>query len=209
MASTIQKFPDARFEFRVWGFHQALIERLASAADVDRTRQLTDCYLLTPDPALNVKIRQRRLKIKRLVEEQAGLQRWASTWHRNAAEAPKPFDGLFKELAQWSEGNRTPNKLAKAINTTDLGLKAVAVTKHRRRLRLGSIRVESAELMIADRPERLGTLAIEGRNVDDLLHLRSELGFSSARNVAIHLAINPECKGVAELVASAHRSGEA
>ncbi len=190
MTTTKKKTPEPRYEFRVWGRRRKLIDRLASLADIDRSRELTDCYLLTPDPSLNVKIRHRRLKIKRLVEERAGLQQWSSSWHRHPGEAPKPFDDLLTELAKRSADARNTAKLAKHINATDLGLQAVAVTKNRRRLRLGTVRAEVAELAVGDRAKRLTTVAIVGRDIDDLLHLRDELGLSKTPNVAVHLAID-------------------
>lgn len=192
MASTQQPtIPRSRYEFRVWGDQDEAHRRLLSLADSASEKHFRDCYLLVDDPTCNLKIRRNRLKVKRLVEERFGFQRWSTNWHRVTAEAPD----AVRETQTTSAVVVTPA-------TTGLGdvveelhpaadLRPVFVTKHRMRFRFGSMRAEVTDLEVGANGERLCTTAIEGRDLLDLIRLRSSLGFDLVPNVAVHLALDP------------------
>lgn len=195
MATTKQRTQlRSRYEFRVWGDQDAALDRLSSLADSERNESFEDCYLLVQDPSCNLKIRRNRLKVKRLVEERFGFQRWSTDWHRitvGAEEAGADHGRMSPEAIEVpSDGNQT--MLADVINGLDptANLRPVFVTKHRRRFRFGSMRAEVADLEIGGRSGRLCTTAIEGHNLLDLIQLRSALGFDLTPNVAVHLALD-------------------
>ncbi|MGI9611400.1 MAG: hypothetical protein ACR2QO_00710 [Acidimicrobiales bacterium] len=152
-----------RYEFRVWGEHEAARRQLSMLADVERHEQLDDCYLLVDDSGYNAKIRRNCLKIKRLVEVTLGFQRWSSS--TSDLVGPVPQLDAFG------------------------GVRAVFVTKERCRFRFGSIRAEVTEVDVIGQPGTLRTLAIEGKDLDDLIRLRSALGLAHLPNVALHLAV--------------------
>lgn len=155
------------YEFRVWGERFDACRRLTMLGGDERQERLSDCYLLDGDPARNTKIRRRKLKVKHLVEEVQGFQWWSSAWH---------------ELAEALE----------EVETDD-PLRAVFVTKHRRRFRIGSMKAESTTVGIQGRPRSLQTLAIEGPDIQDLIRLRAMLGLTGVPNLALHLAVGLEC----------------
>jgi hypothetical protein len=70
-------------------------------------------------------------------------------------------------------------------------LRPLFVTKHRMRFRFGSMRAEVTDLEVGQNGERLCTTAIEGRDLLDLIRLRSSLGLDLVPNVAVHLALDP------------------
>jgi len=154
-----------RYEFRVWGEHRSAHQRLSFLADAERQERLDDCYLLVGDRSWNAKIRENRLKIKRLVDVRMGFQRWSSAKTDLAAPVPQ------LEMSN--------------------GVRPVFVTKHRHRYRFGSIRAEATEVDVLGQPGRLHTLAIEGKDLDQLVRLRSTLGLAHLPNVALHLAVDP------------------
>ncbi len=192
MSKTQLKDSNARYEFRVWGKRKDACKRLSKLADVELEEELHDCYLLVADRGCNAKIRRNRLKVKTLIGKHSGFERWSTMWHQVSAEAPQPFDQLMSELS-----NRRPQKrsygrtVAKTIDKLDLDndVRAVVVDKRRRRFHLGSIRAEATDLIVQGQPGRLRTLAIEGRDLDDLIKVRSLLGLAKVPNLALHLAV--------------------
>ncbi len=152
-----------RYEFRVWGQHASARRQLARLADTERVEHLDDCYLLLGDRACNAKIRQDHLKIKRLIQVRDGFEQWSSA--------------------------KLDLQLAPQLAATD-GVRAVFVAKHRCRFRFGSIRAEATDVDVVGWPGILHTLAIEGRDLDDLVRLRASLGLAHLPNVAVHRAVD-------------------
>lgn len=178
-----QELSNSRYEFRVWGAHTDAQRRLVSLADAAAEEQVEDCYLLTADPTTNIKIRGNRLKIKRLASRRQGFERWVSG-------KPKGVQG-----DQPGRPGETGLGLAETIRHLGPvgGVHPLLVAKHRRRFRFGSLRAEITDLKVFGRPGSLSTTAIEGRNLRDLIRLRSSLGLDPAPNLAVHLAIDPRC----------------
>lgn len=188
----------ARYEFRVWGDRKDVYRRLAEMADTDRRERLEDCYLLVHDQACNAKIRRNRLKVKRLIGQRAGFERWSSSWCRDVQEAPAPFDELAEGLGppvlpRAAEVHQLED-VAREIGP-DHGIVPVFVTKQRRRFRFGTIKAEAATVEIEGHPGRFKTLAIEGPNLADLVTVRSSLGLNDVPNLALHLAVDPAYRG--------------
>ena len=186
----------SRYEFRVWGDPDSALDRLSSLADTERDESFEDCYLLVQDPSCNLKIRRNRLKVKRLVEERFGFQRWSTDWHRISVDPGRDRSestgGMMDPEAIETEQQRNQTLLADVVTALDptANLRPVFVTKYRRRFRFGSMRAEVADLEIGGRSGRLCTTAIEGRNLLDLIQLRSALGLDLTPNVAVHLALD-------------------
>ncbi len=189
------KFPQdnrrVRYEYRVWGEHRKARKLMAKLGSVEMRESLRDCYLFTDDSSFNAKVRDNTLKIKELVAEDKGFERWSSGRYHTADSAPTPFDTLFDELNLDRPQRGKKYDLVRAINELDpaLGVRAVFVTKERRRYRIGSLKAEVTDIEIDDVEEPMRTLAIEGENLDELIKLRKRLGLIDEDNVAVHQVI--------------------
>lgn len=185
--------PRFRYEFRVWGQREEVAKRLSVLAESEQRHRLEDRYLLVGDTACNIKIRENRLKVKRLINVRSGFQWWSSVWLRDAPGGAQSLERVLDGLGPDQRLPRSDQRvLARAIGGLQRSdrIRAVTVTKRRRRFRLGSVKAESSIVRIAGRPDRLRTVAIEGRNLDDLVHLRSSLGLGHLPNLALHLAVD-------------------
>lgn len=151
-----------------------------------------DCYFLVDDQGWNAKVRENTLKLKQLVAEERGFERWSSNSYRSADATPSPFDALFEDLDLQRAAKGESFDLAEAVSLlgADPSAKAVFVTKHRIRYRIGPLRAEVTDITLAETGEVLHTLAIEGDDLDDLAALRKKLGLKSSENVAVHVAID-------------------
>lgn len=181
----------AKFEYRVWGKHRKARRLLEELADETYREQVDDCYLLVDDPSWNAKVRDNTLKVKQLLTEDKGFERWASGKYHSADAAPSPFDELYDELDLDRAGKKAYD-LVKAVEQLDpkLGVRAVFVTKDRRRYRVGDLRAEVTDVEIEGSKETLRTLAIEGDDLDQLVSLRKKLGLRGEPNTPVHQAID-------------------
>ena len=176
----------ARYEYRVWGEHPMATEQ---------TRQdIEDCYLLGDNPELNAKVRNNEMKVKKLLGEKRGFERWTTEWLESSKDAPRPLDDLFDELHLDRPQRGKSYDLARAVAQldNDSETRAVFVTKRRRRYRIGKIRAEVTDVEIHDSGEILRTLSIEGNDLDELVALRKELGLKDEPNLPMHVAIEGE-----------------
>lgn len=81
----------ARFEFRTFAPHMGTTEqRVRALSPCDSISESREIYLLDCENALenNVKIRDGRLDLKRLVERRQGLERWKPAGHRGGIGRP-------------------------------------------------------------------------------------------------------------------------
>ena len=181
----------ARFEHRVWGAHRKACKLLAKLADEQSTEQIDDCYLLVDDPSWNAKIRDNTLKIKQLVAERKGFEQWTRDCHRSAGSTPSPFDAIFEQLGldRSQRGEEYDLNTEIAALDAQAGVRAVFVTKERRRYRIGDLRAEATDIKIRDTGEVLHTLSIEGDDIDELSALRKRLGLRGEDNIAVHHAL--------------------
>ncbi|MEO6571525.1 MAG: hypothetical protein ABIO83_08250 [Ilumatobacteraceae bacterium] len=189
-----QCMPDTtsgRYEYRVWGQHRAARKLLAKLATEQTTEWIDDCYLLVDDPSWNAKIRDNTLKIKRLIAQRKGFEQWASGRHRTAGSAPSPFDTIFEQLGLDRPQRGDDYDLDAEIARLDpaSGVRAVFVTKERRRYRIGPLRAEVSDITIRETGEVLHTLSIEGDDIAALAALRRRLGLRRTDNVAVHAVL--------------------
>jgi len=187
----------ARFEHRVWGAHRKARKLLAKLADEQSTEQVDDCYLLVDDPSWNAKIRDNTLKIKQLVAERKGFEQWTRDRHRSADSTPSPFDAIFEQLGldRPQRGEEYDLDTEIAALDAEAGVRAVFVTKERRRYRIGDLRAEVTDIEIRDTGEVLHTLSIEGDDIDELSALRKRLGLRGEDNIAVHHALEHDFDG--------------
>lgn len=184
----------ARYEFRVWGKHRKARKELTRLATSVTKEEYEDCYLLVDDPSWNAKVRDNTLKVKQLVDEDKGFEQWASGRHRSVESTPSPFDELFAQLRldrpQRGKKYNLPKELKK-LDDID-GVRAVFVTKHRRRYALGDLKAEVTDIEIHDSDQVLRTLSIEGNDLKALVKLRKKLGIRDEPNVPMHQLIESE-----------------
>lgn len=184
----------ARFEYRVWGERRKARKLLAKLANEQTTEQVNDCYLLVDDSSWNAKIRDNTLKIKQLVAERKGFEQWSSDRHRTADSAPSPFDTIFEQLGLDRPQRGEEYDLFEEIAALgpDAGVRAVFVTKERRRYRIRDLRAEATDIRIRETGEVLHTLSIEGDDLEQLSALRKRLGLRGEDNIAVHHALDLE-----------------
>jgi len=184
----------ARYEFRVWGEHRKVRKKLTRMASEETTQQVEDCYLIIDDPSWNAKVRDNTLKVKHLVAENKGFEQWSRDKHRSSKTTPSPFDELFKELRLDRPQRGKSFNLAKAVAKLDpdSGVRAVFVTKDRRRYKIGELRAEVTDITIHESGEVLRTLSFEGDSLKELVRLRKALGVKKRENLAVHQAIENE-----------------
>ncbi len=184
----------ARYEFRVWGAHRKARKKLARLASEVTTEKVKDCYLIVDDHSWNAKVRDNTLKIKQLVSADKGFEQWSRDKHRSSDTAPSPFDQLFDELRLERPQQGKSYDLARAVANLEpgSGVRAVFVTKNRRRYRIGDLRAEATDIKILETGEVLRTLSFEGDNLKELVALRKQLGVRGEPNIAVHQAIESE-----------------
>lgn len=184
----------AKYEYRVWGSHRKARKLMAKLASKETRERVEDCYLLVDDPSWNAKVRDNTLKIKHLVAEDKGFDRWVSGRHRSSDSAPSPFDDLFDDLNLDRPQRGKSYDLSRAVSKLDpdTGVRAVFVTKKRRRYQIGGLKAEATDIEIEETGQELRTLSIEGDDLDELVALRKKLGLKQEPNLAVHEAIENE-----------------
>jgi len=183
---------NARFEYRVWGRHSKARKMLRTMAENEVTEHFDDCYLLVDDPAFNAKVRNNTLKVKELVNNRKGFEHWVSERHNAVETVPSPFDDLYENLKLHKLGKKGFD-LQKAVKKLGphSGVRAMVVTKDRRRYFVDSLKAEVTDIEIHDTGEVLRTLSIEGDDLDQLVKLRKKLGLKGETNTPVHQAIDP------------------
>lgn len=188
---------NARFEYRVWGEYRSARKLLRKLADEETREELEDCYLLVDDPKWNAKVRDDTLKIKQLVAEDKGFERWTSDKHRSAASAPSPFDELYEQLEL--DRLRTEKKFdiedAVARLAPDSEVRVIFVMKQRRRYLIGDLKAEVTDVEVIETGEVMRTLSIEGDDLRELVKLRKKLGIKGETNTPVHQAIDLDIAG--------------
>jgi len=186
----------ARYEFRVWGKHRDARRMLAKMSTDVTAERVEDCYLIVDDPSWNAKVRDNTLKVKQLIDEDKGFEQWSREKHRSSKTAPSPFDDLFDELRLDRPQRGKSYDLAKAVKKLDAdsGVRAVFVTKDRKRYRIGDVRAEVTDISVHETGEVLRTLSFEGDSLKELVALRKELGVKKKSNLAVHQAIENEVR---------------
>lgn len=186
-----------RYEYRVWGKQRGARKTLKRLSTRESTERVDDCYLIHDEPGWNAKVRDDTLKLKQLMREDAGFERWASQRHESAGALPSPFDEVFEQLRLDRPQRGKSYDLRRAVPNIDpdSGVRAVFVTKRRETYRIGDLRAELTDITLCESGDVLHTLAIEGSDLDDLVALRKQLGLRDEPNVAVHEVIEAESLG--------------
>ena len=181
-----------RYEYRVWGKQRGPRKKLMRLAT-----HVNDCYLIHDEPGWNVKVRDDTLKLKQLMREDAGFERWTSQRHESAGALPSPFDAVFEQLRLDRPQRGKSYDLRRAVPNIDpeSGVRAVFVTKRRETYTVGDLGAEVTDITMCESGDVLQTLAIEGNDLDDLIALRKRLGLRDEPNVAVHEVIEAELLG--------------
>ncbi len=189
--TTTSDRPASRYEYRVWGEQRRARELLEGLASDVTEERVKDCYLLAGDGSWNAKVRNNRLKVKQLIAEDRGFERWSADRPRTAGDMPEPFDVLFEQLRLDRPQRGKPYDLYDAVDRLDAdpNMKVVFVVKQRKRYTVGRLRAEATDIEIVETSEVMHTLAIEGEDLDDLVALREKLGLCDEPNLAVHTAI--------------------
>ena len=87
-----------RYEYRVWGKQRRARKKLEQLAKHESTERVDDCCLIHDELGWNAKVRDDTLKLKQLIREDAGFERWASQRHESAGALPSPYDEVFDQL---------------------------------------------------------------------------------------------------------------
>ena len=182
------------YEFRVWGKYrnaQRVLDQLAAEVSL---QEFDDCYLLGSDPRWNVKVRDGKLKLKRLVAQEEGFECWTSRRYKSAENAPSPFAGMFDELGLGGPGEMESYEISEVVAGWDdrAETQPLLVTKQRRRYHIGLGEAEVVKIDVHDSPIVLKSLAIQGDDLDKLIALRDELGLDGEENLAVHMALENE-----------------
>lgn len=183
----------SRFEYRVWGRHRRARKLLREMADEAHREQIVDCYLLVDDPAWNAKVRDNRLKIKRLVDERKGFEQWSSERPETLDAIPSPLDEALEGLDIERLRKKKKFRLSTALEGLDPdgGVRAIVfVSKTRRVYRIGDLRAEVTDIEIMATGEVLRTVSIEGDDLRELVKLRKRLGLKGEANTPVHQAID-------------------
>ena len=182
----------AHYEFRVWGKHRKARKKLAKLASSTTHESFDDCYLIGDDPEWNAKVRDNTLKIKQLVSENKGFERWSRNHYTTSKATPTPFDEIFDalNLDRPQQGKKYDIERAVRELDPDSGVRAVFVTKDRQRFEIGDLVAEVTDISFADSDEILHTLSVEGDDLKALVALRKELGLRGEPNIAMHQAID-------------------
>ncbi len=187
--------PSARFEYRVWGEHRKARKLIRKLADSETREEVDDWYLLIHDESVNAKIRDNTLKIKQLVATHKGFERWVSDKPDSSEATPSPFDSLYDALDLDGPPSQDPGgDVIEAVDGLgeDSDVRAVNVTKRRKRYRIGDLRAEVTDIHITETGDVVRTLCIEGDNLRDLVKLRKALGLKGETNTSVSQYIELE-----------------
>ena len=185
--------PLGRYEFRVWGDLGEVRERLAGVGRWSGQETLRDRYLLGPLTSVNAKLRRGSLEVKHLTDVTADFERWRPAWSHDAPFPAGVVANVVTEVGGRSVPASNPDPLAEADlvglfeRAVDLG--AIAVTKRRRRYRLGSARAEATHVLVDGGESAVWTVAIEHHELGPLEEARAALGLDDAQNVSVNVAL--------------------
>ena len=185
----------SRYEYRVWGKHRKIRKQIIQMADSEAVHEeIEDCYLISDDEEWNAKVRDDRLKLKQLVKQKRGFERWDSQWPDDVEGTPSPWDDVYNQLRLDKPARGKNFNIDKAVKKLDddAGVQAVFVTKQRKTYKIGNIRAEIVKIDLRDGSKRLHSIAVQGRDLKELRALVGDLGLDAEPNVPMHIAIEQE-----------------
>jgi hypothetical protein len=185
-----------RFEFRSFRTCFDDVERrLRSMSECESITESTEVYILAPAHIhdRNLKVRDGRLEIKRLLERDRGLERWepAGQW-----DFPIPAESLDEILpegggAGWGGNSAqalTEHDLVELALRPEIPLFRARVFKRRFRFAMASCRAEIDQLVVHG--ATIQSAAMEAEDPDALLVLRSVLQLDAQENMAYPLLLS-------------------
>lgn len=185
-----------RWEFRAWGELEHVRARLVAVAPCTGDECLHDRYLLGPVTSVNAKVRRGVLEVKHLGEVRDDIERWRPTWSSDAPFAPAVVADVVTELGSRRSPPAGVDEFAEsdlsAFVDRDDDLVTAAVTKHRRRFRLGDVRAEATHLHLDGTDASVWTVAIEHVDPDAVVEARASLGLEGVANMSVSAALAAE-----------------
>jgi len=186
----------SRYEFRIFGTCLGLAEqRLRSLAPCESIIESREIYLLgyATGAERNIKIRDGKLELKRLIETHQGLERWqpAGQW-----AFPVALDTLRDALHHdniLNQAHTLPamlsgSDLLRLVATAEVPLYRANVYKCRFRFSFPDCRAEFDQLRIND--AAIQSIAIESANPQAVLELQATLRLEDCENQSYPLAIS-------------------
>ncbi|MES2304332.1 MAG: hypothetical protein V4558_02455 [Gemmatimonadota bacterium] len=186
-ACTYAPEPPLRWEWRTFDFQPERWARLLRQVELTpATAPSHETYLLTPRSPDNVKIREGRVEVKRLLRTSpAGLELWRPALK---AEFPLDPDTVLALCHAWRCEQpetiptiATPDALITWVTRALPEVRVIPIRKIRRRFRLGACEGESVTLDSGN--ARLESLALEHHDPAVLNEALAELQLSGARNI--------------------------
>lgn len=173
--------PD-RFEFRRFGADLAAAAEAAARGEPAGEDETREVYLLLPDPGVNVKLREGRLELKRLVCERGGLERWRPGDALALPARPERLRAAFSAAGlDWAPDRALDAEGVVGFAAAQPETRAAALLKRRRRWRLGGGLVEHARVELED--GEIETAAAEAETAAETLRLAAALGLGG-RNLS-------------------------
>lgn len=186
----------SRYEFRIFGTCLGLAEqRLRSLAPCESINESREIYLLgyATGTERNIKIRDGKLELKRLIETHQGLERWqpAGQW-----AFPVALDTLRDTLhldnilnqAHTLPAMLSGSDLLRLVATAEVPLYRANVYKCRFRFSFPDCRAEFDQLRVND--AAIESIAIESANPQAVLELQATLRLEDCENQSYPLAIS-------------------
>jgi hypothetical protein len=159
-----------RYEFRVFGVHDidALIDKLVAQGRPGQIRHISEIYLMTAGiTENNIKIRNKLLDIKTLVDQENGLEQWNPT---EVGTFPLPkekikneiFPALGVEAPAFDRERYTLKEFMQELILVDPDIKVALTEKERHAYDFNNCICEYADVLVNG--ALLRTMAIESEN---------------------------------------------
>jgi len=172
-----------RFEFRAFGQQfDEQIKKMDELSKVERIRDIYEVYLMTVgNTKNNIKIRNKMMDIKVLLDEKAGLELWEPYMvgefpMKTEILTSEVFPALGVEAPFFDRDKYTLEQFLKEIIKPDPDIVAVFTEKKRFAYTINKCICEVAEVLING--ALIKTIAIESENVDDVIATKALLGFT-------------------------------
>ena len=187
---------EPRFEFRVFGTSLGMAEqRLRDIAPCESIIESREIYLLGHgiDPDRNVKIRNGRLELKRLIEHRQGLQRWQAAGQWAFPVALDAIEAMLNPGHSLSQGRDPAARLSLddllRFTTQTAGKLVLAyVFKRRFRYTLPACRAEFDQLQVNG--ATIESIAIESVDPQAILESRAAIQLEDLENQSYPLALS-------------------
>jgi len=197
----------SRYEFRIFGTCLGLAEqRLRSLAPCESINESREIYLLgyATGTERNIKIRDGKLELKRLIETHQGLERWqpagqwafpvaldtlqpAGQWAFPVALDTLHLDNILNQ-AHTLPAMLSGSDLLRLVATAEVPLYRANVYKCRFRFSFPDCRAEFDQLRVND--AAIESIAIESANPQAVLQLLATLRLEDCENQSYPLAIS-------------------